>query len=75
MGLSETDVCEALTNFGPLWAELFPAEQSRIVRLLVERVQLNEDSVDVTLRLEGFTSLSRHADGVTCFRREVSVAS
>ena len=29
-----------LTGFGSLWTELFPAEQARIVRLLVERVDV-----------------------------------
>ncbi len=37
-GLSESDVRGALERLDPLWDELFPAEQARIVQLLVERV-------------------------------------
>ena len=43
-----------LTGFGSLWTELFPAEQARIVRLLVERV----DVLEVRLRAEGLASLA-----------------
>ena len=37
--------------------ELFPAEQARIVELLVERVDLQPDAIDLRLRIEGLTSL------------------
>jgi hypothetical protein len=43
----------------PLWDELFPAEQARIVRLLVERVDVRPDGADVRLRLDGLASLVR----------------
>ena len=36
--LTEAETREALERLDPLWDELFPAEQARIVRLLVERV-------------------------------------
>jgi hypothetical protein len=39
-GLTEADVREALERLDPLWDELFPAEQARIVELLVERVAI-----------------------------------
>jgi site-specific DNA recombinase len=41
----------------PLWEELFPAEQARIVRLLVERVDLALDGMAVRLRAEGLQTL------------------
>ena len=34
---------EALERLDPLWDELFPAEQARIVQLLVERVDMQPD--------------------------------
>src|SRR5512132_4071855 len=49
----EREVVRTVTNFAPLWDELFPAEQARIVRLLVERVELAPDSLHVRLRAEG----------------------
>ncbi len=38
--LTEAEVRDALGSLDPLWGELFPAEQARIVRLLVERVEV-----------------------------------
>jgi hypothetical protein len=40
-------------EFEPIWNELFPAEQARIVELLVERVDLQPDGIDLCLRIEG----------------------
>jgi hypothetical protein len=56
-GLTETNVRTTLLEFDPLWNELFPAEQTRIIQLLVERVDVGIDSVDIKLRIEGITSL------------------
>ena len=41
----------------PMWDELFPVEQARIVRLLVERVNLAPDGMQVRLRAEGLQTL------------------
>src|SRR3546814_18967462 len=38
--LTEADVGAALQQLDPLWEELFPAEQARIVQLLVARVDV-----------------------------------
>jgi hypothetical protein len=43
--------------------ELFPAEQARIVELLVERVDLQPDGIDLRLRVEGLTSLCSELRG------------
>ncbi|MBX9864863.1 MAG: recombinase family protein [Hyphomicrobium sp.] len=56
-GLSEAEVREALEGLDPLWDELFPAEQARIVRLLVERVDVGRDGVDIRLRVDGLARL------------------
>jgi DNA invertase Pin-like site-specific DNA recombinase len=56
-GLSEADVREALERLDPLWDELFPAEQARIVQLLVERVDISMEGADIRLRTQGLTSL------------------
>ena len=57
--ITEAEVREALQRFDPLWDELFPAEQARIVQLLVERVDLTVDGARIRLRTEGLTSLVR----------------
>jgi hypothetical protein len=46
-----------LERLDPLWNELFPAEQARIVQLLVERVDGQVDRLDVRLRTAGLTKL------------------
>jgi site-specific DNA recombinase len=56
-GLTESEVRNALRAFDPLWNELFPAEQSRIVQLLVERVDVRTDRIDIKLRIAGVSSL------------------
>jgi hypothetical protein len=38
--VAEDEAREALLQLDPLWDELFPAEQARIVHLLVERVDV-----------------------------------
>lgn len=55
--IPEREVVETITEFEPLWDELFPAEQARIVRLFVERVDLSPDWIDVCLRAEGLSTL------------------
>jgi site-specific DNA recombinase len=54
---TEAEVRTALIELEPLWEELFPAEQARIVQLLVERVEIRATGIDLTLRTAGLTSL------------------
>jgi hypothetical protein len=56
-GIDETEVRDALNRLDPLWDELFPAEQARIVQMLVERVDVGLDGADISLRTEGLTNL------------------
>jgi hypothetical protein len=63
--LAESHVRVALLEFEPLWNELFPAEQARIIELLVERVDIQPDGLDLRLRVEGLTSLCGELRGAT----------
>jgi len=56
--ITESLTRDALHQLDPLWDELFPAEQPRIVRSLVERV-VGPSGADIRLRLEGLSSLFR----------------
>ena len=56
-GMTESEVRDALQAFDPLWNQLFPTEQARILELLVERVDVRTDCVDIKLRIAGVTSL------------------
>jgi site-specific DNA recombinase len=55
--LEEGDVIEALGALEPVWDELYPAEQARILRLLVERIDIAPDGISVTLHAAGIRSL------------------
>jgi site-specific DNA recombinase len=55
--LEEGDVIEALGALEPVWDELYPAEQARIMRLLVERLDVAPDGISVTLHAAGIRSL------------------
>ena len=55
--ITEREDTSLLTDFATVWNELFPAEQARIVQLLVERVDVREDALEVRIRAEGFASL------------------
>ena len=43
----------------PLWDELFPAEQARIVGLLVERIDIGLEGMSLRLRVDGLSGLAR----------------
>jgi site-specific DNA recombinase len=55
--LEEGDVIEALGALEPVWDELYPAEQARILRLLIERIDVGPDGISVTLHAAGIRSL------------------
>jgi site-specific DNA recombinase len=55
--VAETEVIEALGALEPVWDELYPAEQARILRLLIERIDVAPDGISVTLHTAGIRSL------------------
>jgi DNA invertase Pin-like site-specific DNA recombinase len=56
-GLTEGEVREALCDLDPLWDELFPGEQARVLRLLVERVEVHPDGLNLRFRVDGLQTL------------------
>jgi hypothetical protein len=56
--ITEDEVRTALTEFNALWNELFPAEQARLMQLLVERVEVRPDGLTIRLRTEGLATLT-----------------
>jgi hypothetical protein len=55
--LEEGEVIEAVGALEPVWDELYPAEQARILRLLIERIDVAPDGISVTLHAAGSRSL------------------
>jgi site-specific DNA recombinase len=71
-GMTESEVRDALRMFDPLWNQLFPAEQSRIIQLLVERVDVLTDRVDIKLRIAGISSLIGELTDSATIRRDAA---
>jgi site-specific DNA recombinase len=67
--LSEDTVRKALEQLDPLWDELFPAEQARIVQLLVARVDVGTDELDIHLRTQGLTRTFRELAAIGAPRK------
>jgi len=45
--MDEPTVVVAMQQMSEVWEHLFPIEQNRIMRLLIDRVQLHEDGLDI----------------------------
>ena len=56
---SEADAIAALHDFSALWSQLFPAEQARIIQLLVRRVTVTAAGLEVDIRREGIAGVIR----------------
>ena len=59
LGASEADAIAALHEFKALWSQLFPAEQARIIQLLVRRVTVTAAGLEVDIRREGIAGVVR----------------
>jgi site-specific DNA recombinase len=51
--VEEAAVVASLAGFERLWGALYPAEQARIIQLLVERITVGTNGIAVDLRKEG----------------------
>lgn len=57
--IPEADVIAALRDFPELWTQLFPAEQARIIQLLVRRVTVTAEGLVIDLRTDGIAGVMR----------------
>ena len=57
--IPEADVIAALRDFPELWIQLFPAEQARIIQLLVRRVTVTAEGLVIDLRTDGIAGVMR----------------
>lgn len=55
--LDEAKITVAMTRFNAIWDQLFPAEQTRIVKLLVEKAIVSPNDCEVRLRANGIERL------------------
>jgi DNA invertase Pin-like site-specific DNA recombinase len=63
--MDERAIIASLRRFDDLWEALFPAEQARIVRLLIDRVTVGPDGMAVDLRNNGIAALIRDLNAST----------
>ncbi|WP_240127136.1 recombinase family protein [Thermomonas alba] len=56
--LSEPEVVLPMRNLACLWQQLFPAEQCRLAQLLIERVIVADDGLEIVWRDQGWRELA-----------------
>lgn len=60
--IDEPIVLVAMRQMSQVWENLFPIEQNRVMRLLIERVQLHEDGLDIIWRDDSWQQFSRELE-------------
>lgn len=72
--LDEAKVTVAMTKLDTIWEQLFPAEQTRIVRLLVEKVIVSPSDLEVRLRSNGIEQMVKELLPITRETAQEAVA-
>ena len=70
--LSEDGVREVLAGLDPLWDELFPAEQTRVIQLLVERIDVGLAGLKIRLRVQGVARMVQDLAGIAAANRRAA---
>ena len=70
--VAERDVAEAFQSVETFWEDLFPLERNRLIRLLVDKVELRETGIDMELKTQGLSSLIIELSGLASEARERS---
>ena len=66
--LTEEEVRGALERLDPLWDKIFPAEQTRIIQLLVERLDVGTNGAAIKMRVDGLAGLAREFHPASALR-------
>ena len=62
--ITEKDISETFQNMDFFWDDLFPMERNRLIRLLVENVEVRETGLDLEIKTNGLASLVKELTGV-----------
>lgn len=62
--LNDLQVIKALKDVHRVWEELFPVEQVRITHLLIKRVTISQDGLDISIYSDGLNNLSNEISEV-----------
>ena len=63
--IDEAQITVIMTRLDLVWDQLFPAEQSRIVRLLVEKVVVSPTNIELRLHANGIGRIIREMQPAT----------
>lgn len=69
--VSEQEVRNALREIGPVWNELFPVEQTRIVHLLISRIEISNNNLRIRMRHDSLESLTHD---ITAHQKKLEAA-
>ncbi len=72
--LDEAKVTAAMTRLDAIWDQLFPAEQSRIVRLLIEKVIVSPTNMELRLRANSIEQVVMELQPARVGREEGALA-
>ena len=70
--VSEEEVRGALTTLDPIWAQLFPAEQARVMQLLIERIEVGTGGLKIRFRDSGFAQMVTEVGTVAAKARKAA---
>ncbi len=56
--IDEAQATVAMTQLDNVWSQLFPDEQSRIIKILVDKVIVDQDSIELHLRKTGIQEIA-----------------
>ncbi|NBU98805.1 MAG: hypothetical protein EBS19_11455 [Spirochaetia bacterium] len=66
--ISEEESISALQNIEQVWDHLFPAEQARIIQVLIERITIRKDGISIKWHAKGMPKLLRESITQTQYR-------
>ncbi|MBF0437204.1 MAG: recombinase family protein, partial [Magnetococcales bacterium] len=55
--MPEREIIDLLQKLDPVWEELFPIQQNRLLSLLVDKLVVETGSVDLQLKVKGLGAL------------------
>ncbi|MBF0626116.1 MAG: hypothetical protein HQL82_15075 [Magnetococcales bacterium] len=55
--MGEREIIDLLARLDPVWEELFPLEQNRLLKLLVDKLVVSVGGLDLRLRVAGLGAL------------------
>ena len=54
---TEEDIFTAFEDIQTLWDHLFPLEKEELIKLLIQKVEVREDGIDIEFKADAITSL------------------